>query len=640
VSGRLRALALLIAALAWLAPGAASADERILSWRSDIDVRRDGSLDVAETLRVQAEGDAIRHGILRDFPALYRRDGRPVRVGFEVRGVERDGRPEPYKTESLDNGVRIRIGEADTYLDPGEHTYLIRYSTTRQLGFFDGYDELYWNVTGNGWAFPIDRAVAHIRLPQKVAFGPGRAFYTGPQGATGHAAKVLSESPGEISIGATAPLGPYEGLTVAVRWPKGVVAEPPKPSAAAVAMQRNGPIGAAVIALLALALYYFQAWKTAGRGPRPGTVVPLFTPPDGLSAPALRYVKRMGFDDRCFAAAIVECGVRGQLKLVEGEKSIFHHKDTTLVKTYGGSDLDPSEQAMLDQLFAGENSIQMVQANHTYFGAARKALSDGLDASYKNKTFVRNLAWAWTGLLLLFAAMAFVLAAVAFTDVYATTVECAVPTVSFGLLAAAVLLVFARRKGWAYGAAIAACVVGGMALFAIAFVRLANVEPGGTIAWMFAPLLALPLVVTAFAWMSAPTREGRALMDRIAGFEQYLSITEEDRLEAMHPPEKTPELFERYLPHAIALGVENRWADKFAAVLAAAEADPSRQGSTFGWYSGPGNAWSDPGRFAGAMGAALASSAASAATAPGSSSGSGGGGSSGGGGGGGGGGGW
>ena len=108
----------------------------------------------------------------------------------------------------------------------------------------------------------------------------------------------------------------------------------------------------------------------------------------------------------------------------------------------------------------------------------------------------------------------------------------------------------------------------------------------------------------------------------------------------LHPPEKTPELFERYLPHAIALGVENRWAGKFAAVLAAAAADPDRQGSTMGWYVGSGSAWSNPGLFATTVGSTLASSVASAATAPGSSSGSGGGGFSGGGGGGGGGGGW
>jgi uncharacterized membrane protein len=138
--------------------------------------------------------------------------------------------------------------------------------------------------------------------------------------------------------------------------------------------------------------------------------------------------------------------------------------------------------------------------------------------------------------------------------------------------------------------------------------------------------------------MAAPTREGRAVMDRIAGFQHYLSITEEDRLETLHPPEKTPSLFERYLPYAIALEVENEWAGRFAGVLAAAAA--SGQAGTMGWYSGHSDPWRDPDGFANQMGSSLASTISSASTAPGSSSGSGGGGSSGGGGGGGGGGGW
>jgi uncharacterized membrane protein len=157
---------------------------------------------------------------------------------------------------------------------------------------------------------------------------------------------------------------------------------------------------------------------------------------------------------------------------------------------------------------------------------------------------------------------------------------------------------------------------------------------------MLSPLLALPLVISAFWWMAAPTREGRTVMDRIAGFRRYLAVTEENRLEVLHPPEKTPALFERFLPYAIALGVENKWAGKFASVLAAAAADQSQQGQYMTWYVGSQTPWTDPGRFASAMGGALASSVASAATAPGSSSGAGGGGFSGGGGGGGGGGGW
>jgi uncharacterized membrane protein len=296
---------------------------------------------------------------------------------------------------------------------------------------------------------------------------------------------------------------------------------------------------------------------------------------------------------------------------------------------------------MLTELFAGSNSIEMDDANHVRFGAARKALQDGLEAAFKGGMFARNLEWAWVGLLVLIAAMLFIATTVAFSDLYMTSFERIVPAAGLALMLVALFLRWRRAKGWPLLTLGALCVLGGMALLVVSFALLAQAVPFSSWGWMLAPLIALPVVLSAFAWMSAPTREGRAVMDRIDGFEQYLSITEEERLDALHPPEKTPELFERFLPYAIALGVENRWADKFADVLAAAAADPSRQNDhTFGWYSGSSNAWSNPGRFAGVVGGSLASSVASASTPPGSSSGSGGGGSSGGGGGGGGGGGW
>jgi uncharacterized membrane protein len=151
------------------------------------------------------------------------------------------------------------------------------------------------------------------------------------------------------------------------------------------------------------------------------------------------------------------------------------------------------------------------------------------------------------------------------------------------------------------------------------------------------PLLAAPIVASAFWWMAAPTPEGRKVLDHIAGFKQYLSITEAERLDRMTAPQDTPELFEKYLPYAIALSVENRWANRFAAVLAAAAAQ-GQQGLM--WYSGSSNPWDNPNGFAESVGSSLSSTISSASTAPGSSSGSGGGGSSGGGGGGGGVGGW
>jgi uncharacterized membrane protein len=136
--------------------------------------------------------------------------------------------------------------------------------------------------------------------------------------------------------------------------------------------------------------------------------------------------------------------------------------------------------------------------------------------------------------------------------------------------------------------------------------------------------------------MKAHTVHGRKVVDQIEGFRQYLGVAEEARLEALNPPNKTPELFERFLPYAIALDVENHWAKRFAGVLAAAAA----AGATSSWYSGSSDWGSNPTGLAHHLGSGLTSTISSAATAPGSSSGSGGGGFSGGGGGGGGGGGW
>jgi hypothetical protein len=617
--------------------------ERILSYVSEIDVAADGTLNVTETITVNALGREIRRGIYRDFPTTYQRNNRRVRVGFEVRGVERDGRREPYSIESISNGKRIRIGDADTLIPEGRHTYVIRYATTRQIGFFDGYDELYWNATGTDWAFPIDRVEVRIRLPQAVPLSEP-STYAGPQGSTDQSGgEVASQRLGEIVFRTTRPLEAREGLTVAARWQKGVIAAPPPPTRARLWFQDYGPAIAAILALIGLCVFYFYAWKRAGRGPVAGTVVPLFEPPDNLSAPAVRYIRRMGYDNRVFAAAIVESGVKGKLRLVEGEKGWFSGGTTTIYRTADEHDMPPPERDMLRALFSGGDSIEMDKANHARFGAARDALKERLQEAYLGPLFLRNHGWAWVGVILLLAAILFVGSVIAFADIYADIGERLLPSTGFVLLIGAVLTGinsrFARKDGsWPLAGLSALLALGGSAFVGLAATwGIQNEWP--IVLWMAAPLLALPLVISAFVWMAAPTREGRIVMDKIAGFERYLSITEEDRLEVLHPPEKTPELFERYLPYAIALGVENRWAGKFAAVLAAAATEPGRH-QGMGWYSGSSDPWSNPGMFASAVGGSLASSVASAATAPGSSSGSGGGGSSGGGGGGGGGGGW
>lgn len=146
------------------------AQERILAYDSTVEVRADGSLDVTEHITVRAEGNQIRRGIYREFPTRYRdRHGNRVVVGFQMLDVLRNGKPEPWFLENRSNGVRINTGNDDFLPVPADHTFTLRYRTTRQLGFFDKHDELYWNAIGHGWAFPIERGSVEVRLPQAVA---------------------------------------------------------------------------------------------------------------------------------------------------------------------------------------------------------------------------------------------------------------------------------------------------------------------------------------------------------------------------------------------------------------------------------------------------------------------------------------
>ncbi|HEX3422010.1 MAG TPA: DUF2207 domain-containing protein [Sphingomicrobium sp.] len=627
----MRALWGAVAALLLTIPAAVRADERILRYLSDIQIQKDSSIDVSETIDVRAEHDRINHGIYRDIPTRYRGPyGTQFQVRLTLEGATLDGNPVKASVQPSGVGVEIKLGDPSTFVAVGEHEYVIRYRATREIGRFSQFDELYWNATGTQWVFPIDEATARIRLPEPVEFGQ-RHVYTGRSGSTSTDAQVIDEGPGEIAFQTTRPLGPYEGLTVAAAFPKGVVAKPTSGSRLLDAAADYGPPLLGLLSLLGLCGFYFVAWVKAGRNPRKGTIVPIFSPPDDLSPPGMRYVTRMSSDNRTFAAALVDMGVRGHIKLVEVDRGWLSGKQMHLERLAGKEPLPEEEEAALDCLCRPGEQIVMEQKNHENFSSAQSALQGVLKVRYEGKLFKRNIGWAAAGLFAFIACFWVVCAAIDLSTGGALVWQVGVV---LGILVACALLWLAFHDS-ATGkcllsvlgfVAVGTAVALGMPIFADAL-------NSGWWLPLALPLVAAPIVLSAFWWIGAPTPEGRKVLDHIAGFKQYLSITEAERLDRMTPPKETPELFEKYLPFAIALAVENHWAKRFEGVLAAASAQRQQ---TFVWYSGSSTPWSNPTGFVGDVGSSLSSAVGAASTAPGS----GGGGSSGGGGGGGGGGGW
>jgi uncharacterized membrane protein YgcG len=617
----------------------ATAEEVIRNFISDVTVNVDGSLDVRETITVSAEGKEIRRGILRDFPTSYiDKNGVQMRVGFDVVSVERDGQAENFTIENIRNGTRIKIGSADVFLEIGDHTYTIAYHATRLIGFFPEFDELYWNVTGNGWTFPIERASTIVRLPEGAEISQ-TSVYTGQQGFNEGDARVVSAKSNRFEAEITKRLESGEGFTVALSWQKGIVTLPTKAELQRYWLKDNlGYVGLAATLLL-VPFYYLFAWFRVGRDPEKGTIVPLFHPPDGMGPAGVRYVYKAGYDDKAFAAAVVGLAVKGRMIIRnDGDEYTLAKKDGA------GPTLTRAESALLR---ATPNSpLKLKQTNHTSVSYMQSALEGTLDDEYDGVMYLKNFKWFALGAVL--SAGGLVGSGLLMPGDQG---DAALVVGALGSIWWLVILAvgFSAVKGVFSGGGWLTRIRSLMGLiFLVPFVGAGIVIPSATLAadlWTFAmKVFVISAALLAglnllFYWLlKAPTQKGRGVLDQIEGFRMYMTTAEEKRLNALNPPEKTPQLFERYLPYAMALDCENEWNTKFASVLAAAAAAGATAGAFGGWYYGSGGFNSRS--FGQDLGSSLTSSISSSGTAPGSSSGSSGGGSSGGGGGGGGGSGW
>lgn len=620
----------------------ASAREAILSFNSDVTIQVDASLRVIETITVSVEGNEIKRGIVREFPTKYkdRYENRRT-VSFDVESVRMNDRAEPWFTKGRANGVELYTGESSKFLSPGTYRYEITYTTSHQIGYFDGYDELYWNVTGNGWRLPIDKAGYTLHLPRH-AEPVDIAAFTGPTGSTGTDFRIIDAAPGLVSVVTTRPFAAKEGLTVAVSFPTGLVHRPSASDRTRSFFRDNLGAFAGLIGLMIILGYYIFFWDRAGRDPEGGAIIPRFKPPEGFSPAAARFVYRMSYDRKAFSAAVINMAVKGYLEIDEVG-------DEFTLKQVGTSNgmLTKGEQRIASRLFQTSDQITLVNENHKIIAKAISAFESGLKSEYQHTYFITNMGFLIGGVVLSLIAIAAV--GILSADIAPAPVIIIAQSFIAAIAAAATILFLNFRtrrtlpqlslKGLVSGRLskpIQFMIVGAFFLPQLAFGAAASGQLGLAI-----PLLGLCLGIVNgafYVFLKSPTRRGRSILDEIEGFRLYLATAEKDRLNLLNPPEKTPELFERFLPFALALDVENEWSEQFTDVLAAAGTMEGEYHPR--WYHGRRWHNSNVSSFSSGLNSSFATAIASSAVAPGSSSGVGGGGFSGGGGGGGGGGGW
>jgi uncharacterized membrane protein YgcG len=580
--------------------------DRIQNFASVVDVQADGKLLVTETITifngdgfvgrdengapVESHNNDIKRGIVRDFPTAYKDSaGYFTNAGFKLKAIFKNGIPEPYATEKVDNGIRIKIGTKDILLPPGTYEYKIEYETDGQLIFHADKDELYWNVNGNGWVFTIDTVSCQVHFPEAASIIE-HACYTGVQGTTEHNCTAMVSGGSTISFKANKKLQPYEGMTIAAAVQKGIIS-PPGMIRNALSFLRSNYIIPMLCALIILLFgFYYITWYKKGRDPEEGVIYPQFSPPANLSPADCGYIMEQHYGPYLFTAALVDCAVKKKLGIeIAREGLIFKSNVYHFVKPQG------------TDIVASTANLYGFDVNRLYGESAKKG-------TYNSKLGGCNDALS-----------------LALNDRF--LIRKGQQNKVYGL--------FALNKGYTQ--------IGFAIIILAIFLSLQFIiqHPSLRLAVIAGAMLVILFIIhnIFFRIMSAYTRQGRDIADHLLGFKMYLETAEKNVYDKLTPPEKTLDLFEKYLPYAIALKVENEWAGKFEDIMQKA-LEQGYAPSYYGFASGGYHSFSMSDMSQG-ISSGLSNTISSASTPPSSSGGgSGGGGSSGGGGGGGGGGGW
>jgi uncharacterized membrane protein len=567
-------LALVVALLLAALPAAAR-ELVIQQFDETVEVNPNGTIEVTETIEARFTG--AWHGIYRTIPVEYDTlQHLNYSLLLEPLSVtDYGGNPLKYEQKREGRYLKFKISVPDA--QDRTRTVIIRYRVLNAIRFFDDHDELYWNVTGDEWDVPIRSVSAKIDLPAGVT-GLHAIAFTGVYGSRDRDAQV--EANGNlVEVRTNHPLSYREGLTAVVGWDKGFVQPPSTAMRITLFLRSNWPLFLPVVAFVIM----LWLWWTRGRDPERGSIAVQYEPPDKLTPGECGTLVDNEAAMRDITATLVDLAVKGYLTIEQKDEShllglthskeyIFHLKRPPTE----WSAVRPHELEMLSALF-DDGSVTSVKLselqNHfyTHLPAIRSRIFDALmaDGYYLHRPDTVRQAYIGAGIVI-------------------------------GIL----LFVFGGALGAATGVA--------------------------HVTWVIAAILTAALICILGWFMPARTLTGARTLEKVLGFEQFLGRVESDRLERIV---KTPEMFEKFLPYAMALHCEKKWVAAFAGIAM----QPPQ------WYSGPYGSGFVPYMFVNDLNVMSAQAGNVMASAPRSSSGGsgfGGGGFSGGGFGGGGGGGW
>lgn len=538
------------------------AQEKIYSFHAQLHVQKNALLTVTENIKIRAEGDVFQHGIFRSFPLNRNINNRNVRIEYDVLSVSKNGKTEPFFTQEKGDEFYLYIGDKDTNLAHGDYAYEIVYSSEQQIGYFSDYDELYWNVNGFQWDFPIPDIGATVILPPEAEILQNTC-YTGTAGSTEQICTMKQVANNQLNFQAQR-LSAYENLTIAVGFSKGVVVQVPDNTTGI-----SFPT-LSIIFFLIFGLYSILTWLFFGKDPAVPAPYPQFRPPKDMSPAYMNYLIKEKIDvENSFTASIVNLAVKGYIYIQEQtvkRLGLFSKKTMSLHLVKKPDNRLPKEEKLtLKKLFPDDEDTYILDGKPD--GILRYILDDyGKSMKTQLKSLVNK--GKNTGLII-FPILLFIGFWVAAYFVDKKPVIALFVSFVAGLIVSVVLLSlivfriirFLRPQTEMKIYKIAAFI----AITAMYFFILwqGNYLTTSAILLYVISVIFVGGIFIYTKVIKKPSLELVKMQSEIQGFKMYLGAAEEKQLQMFNPPKMTPEIFQKFLPYAIVLGVAKIWGKRF-----------------------------------------------------------------------------
>ncbi|MFA5129784.1 MAG: DUF2207 domain-containing protein [Patescibacteria group bacterium] len=362
----------------------AQTNEHIVSFDAAAQIQADRTATITETILYDF-GTSSHHGIYRDIPTQYQRNGGNYSLKLSHVSVKIDGEPVAFSIQSKSPIFDIRIGDPNSLLS-GIHVYVISYQTDRAINFFkDGHAEFYWNVTGDGWDVPILASTFRVIGPSAYTPAASDAIcFTGPTGSTEQ--KCASEVSGnQIAFSSSRSLSAGEGWTIDASFPKGVITPPSFLTTISQIVSDNWILGFPILTFIVM----FFVWSKFGKDPKgTGTVIPQYEPPRGMAPMEMDALWHEDVRHQAVTATILDLARRGYLTISYGGKEDFDAKDVSFdVKKPIDDTLTEFEKEIYNGMFVGSTHATFQSIRNTFAKyialAKRKAF-----ASLQSKQFI------------------------------------------------------------------------------------------------------------------------------------------------------------------------------------------------------------------------------------------------------------